>query len=155
MFSSEIFENSFFYRTPPVDAPWSLTPNFSNNNNFSSKYSSISSMLQCTSRGNYHIISHDNSLKLTHLIFQYIMVGILPKTNISWPKKLTHKDCLMLSHVNSWWETSFTVNDIEKFNGGVCFYLQAMTDLFLVNFQAFTINSSEELCGRVSNGICL
>ena len=43
----------------------------------------------------------------------------------------------------------------ERVNGGVSFQLQAVTSLFLVKLQVFTINSSEEFFDRVYNGMCL
>ena len=40
---------------------------------------SITSMLQYTSRGNYQVVPHDNSLKLPHLILRYLIVVMLLK----------------------------------------------------------------------------
>ena len=50
---------------------------------------------------------------------------------------------------------AFTVNDSERVNGLVRFQFQALTGLFLVKLQVFTINNSEEFCGRTCNGNCL
>ena len=50
---------------------------------------------------------------------------------------------------------AFTVNNSERFNGIVCLLLHDVTGLFLVYIQDFIINSSDGVCGRVCNRICL
>ena len=64
--------------------------------------------------GNYHIISHDISLRISHLILCYLIVRMLSKIIIPRSTKLTQKNYLSSYHVGNACKINYLI--IQKIN---------------------------------------